>query len=294
MYDTIVVGAGTAGLTAAIYLRRANKKVLILEANIVGGQIVSTNSIENYPGLYKISGAEYASKLYEQAIDLGAEFKYEKVLNVSKDKVVTTNRGEYTAKTVIIAIGSKNRKLSMPREDELIGKGVSYCATCDGNFYKGQVVAVNGGGNTAFEDAIYLADIAKKVYLIHRRNEFRADASLVEQAKKKKNIEFILNSKIIKLNGDDKLSSITLNNNKELNIDGLFIAIGKVPETNNFASVVKTTKDGYFESNEECLTNQEGIFVAGDAREKELRQLVTATSDGAIATTNAIKYIKNI
>lgn len=296
MYDVIIVGAGPAGLTAAIYVCRANLKVLVLEAMTYGGQIINTPSIENYPALFKVSGFDFATNLYNQAKELGSEIKFEKVVKIipGKEKEVITSTNSYKAKAIIIATGAVSRKLNLPNEDEFVGKGISYCATCDGNFYKGQVVAVNGGGNTAFEDAIYLADIAKKVYLIHRRNEFRADASLVEQAKKKKNIEFILNSKIIKLNGDDKLSSITLNNNKELNIDGLFIAIGKVPETNNFASVVKTTKDGYFESNEECLTNQEGIFVAGDAREKELRQLVTATSDGAIATTNAIKYIKNI
>lgn len=296
MYDVIIVGAGPAGLTAAIYACRANLKVLVLEAMTYGGQIINTPSIENYPALFKVSGFDFATNLYNQAKELGSEIKFEKVIKIipGKEKEVITSTNSYKAKAIIIATGAVSRKLNLPNEDEFVGKGISYCATCDGNFYKGQVVAVNGGGNTAFEDAIYLADIAKKVYLIHRRNEFRADASLVEQAKKKKNIEFILNSKIIKLNGDDKLSSITLNNNKELNIDGLFIAIGKVPETNNFASVVKTTKDGYFESNEECLTNQEGIFVAGDAREKELRQLVTATSDGAIATTNAIKYIKNI
>ena len=296
MYDVIIVGAGPAGLTAAIYACRANLKVLVLEAMTYGGQIINTSSIENYPALFKVSGFDFATNLYNQAKELGSEIKFEKVVKIipGKEKEVITSTNLYKAKAIIIATGAVSRKLNLPNEDKFVGKGISYCATCDGNFYKGQVVAVNGGGNTAFEDAIYLADIAKKLYLIHRRNEFRADASLVEQAKKKKNIEFILNSKIIKLNGDDKLSSITLNNNKELNIDGLFIAIGKVPETNNFASVVKTTKDGYFESNEECLTNQEGIFVAGDAREKELRQLVTATSDGAIATTNAIKYIKNI
>ena len=257
MYDVIIVGAGPAGLTAAIYACRANLKVLVLEAMTYGGQIINTPSIENYPALFKVSGFDFATNLYNQAKELGSEIKFEKVIKIipGKEKKVITFTNSYKAKAIIIATGAVSRKLNLPNEDEFVGKGISYCATCDGNFYKGQVVAVNGGGNTAFEDAIYLADITKKVYLIHRRNEFRADASLVEQAKKKKNIEFILNSKIIKLNGDDKLSSITLNNNKELNIDGLFIAIGKVPETNNFASVVKTTKDGYFESNEECLTN---------------------------------------
>ena len=295
MYDVIIVGAGPAGLTAAIYACRANLKVLVLEAMTYGGQIINTPSIENYPALFKVSGFDFATNLYNQAKELGSEIKFEKVVKIipGKEKEVITSTNSYKAKAIIIATGAVSRKLNLPNEDEFVGKGISYCATCDGNFYKGQVVAVNGGGNTALEDAIYLADIAKKVYLIHRRDTFRADASLVEQAKKKGNIEFILNSTITKLNGDDKLTSITLSNNKELNIDGLFIAIGRVPETSNFTSIVKTTKDGYFESNEECLTNQEGIFVAGDARKKELRQLVTATSDGAIAATKTIKYIKN-
>ena len=274
MYDVIIVGAGPAGLTAAIYACRANLKVLVLEAMTYGGQIINTPSIENYPALFRVSGFDFATNLYNQAKELGAEIKFEKVVKIvpGKEKEVITSNNSYKTKSVILATGAENRKLNLANEDKFVGKGISYCATCDGNFYKGQVVAVNGGGNTALEDAIYLADIAKKVYL---------------------NIEFILNSTITKLNGDDKLTSITLSNNKELNIDGLFIAIGRVPETSNFTSIVKTTKDGYFESNEECLTNQEGIFVAGDARKKELRQLVTATSDGAIAATKTIKYIKN-
>ena len=206
MYDVIIVGAGPAGLTAAIYACRANLKVLVLEAMTYGGQIINTPSIENYPALFKVSGFDFATNLYNQAKELGSEIKFEKVIKIipGKEKKVITFTNSYKAKAIIIATGAVSRKLNLPNEDEFVGKGISYCATCDGNFYKGQVVAVNGGGNTAFEDAIYLADIAKKVYLIHRRNEFRADASLVEQAKKKKNIEFILNSKIIKLNGDGR------------------------------------------------------------------------------------------
>ena len=291
MYDTIVVGAGTAGLTAAIYLRRANKKVLILEANIVGGQIVSTNSIENYPGLYKISGAEYASKLYEQAIDLGAEFKYEKVLNVSKEKVVTTNRGKYTAKTVIIAIGSKNRKLSMPREDELIGKGVSYCATCDGNFYKGRDVAVVGGGDAALDDIVYLSGICNKVYAIVRSDNFKGEIEEAEEIKSKNNVEIIYNSNVTKLIGDNNLEKIEINGEKEIEVSGLFIAIGQEPNNYIFKNILDLDERGYVKTKNEVCTDVEGIYVAGDAREKQLRQLVTAASDGALAATEAIKYI---
>ena len=293
MYDTIVVGAGTAGLTAAIYLRRANKKVLILEANIVGGQIVCTNSIENYPGLYKVSGAEYATKLYEQAIDLGAEFKYEKVLNVTKDKVVTTDKGKYTAKTVIIAIGSKNRKLSIPREDELIGKGVSYCATCDGNFYKGKDVAVIGGGNTALEDALYLSNICNKVYLVHRRDTFRGEDKYIKEIEEKDNIEVIYNSKVQSINGSDYLESITIvdndSNTRDISISGLFIAVGQEPKNEMFANVVELDEKGYIKTIDDVHTNTEHIYVAGDCRNKDLKQLTTAVSDGSIAATVAIK-----
>ena len=295
MYDVIVIGAGVAGLTSAIYLRRANKNVLVLESTSYGGQIINANNIENYPGYLHISGFDLATNLYNQARELGTEIKFEKVLEVSigKNKKVITNKNQFRTKSIIIATGCENRKLDLPGEDELVGKGVSYCATCDGNFYKGKEVAVVGGGNTAIEDALYLANICKKVYLIHRRDSFRAFEREVELLKSKENVIFILNSNITKINGKDKLESIEVTSKEEkklINIDGLFIAIGKEPFTEIFKNDIKLNSDGYIKSHN-GLTNRKGVFAAGDVCEKQLRQLVTATSDGAIAAMEAIKYL---
>ena len=210
MYDIIIVGAGPAGLTAAIYGRRANKKVLVLEALSYGGQIINTLSIDNYPAAPGISGFDFATTLYNQAKDLGTEIKFEKVVEIKDnlEKEVITTKGSYKGKTIILATGCENRRLGIDREEELIGKGISYCATCDGAFYKRKDVAVVGGGNTALEDALYLCDLANKVYLIHRRDEFRAEEGLVYKLKEKNNIKFVYNSNVTKLNGEDKLSSI--------------------------------------------------------------------------------------
>lgn len=296
MYDIIIVGAGPAGLTAAIYARRANKKVLVLEANTYGGQIVNTKSIENYPVNPGISGFDFATKLYNQAKDLGAEIKFEKVIDIT-EKDVKTPKETYQAKTIILATGADNRKLKLENEEKLTGKGISYCATCDGAFYKNKIVAVQGGGNTAVEDAIYLSDIAQKVYLIHRRDSFKAEEILINELKTKENIEIILNSTITKLNGENKLESVDItNNNKEtktIEVEALFIAIGQVPETENFKKLININEQGYVIANEDCKTNIKNIFVAGDNRTKGLRQLVTATSDGAVAATQAIKYINS-
>ena len=298
MYDIIIVGAGPAGMTSAIYARRANKSVLVMEATSYGGQIINTIDIANYPVEAHISGYEFATKLYKQVKDLGAEFKFEKVIDIidNKDtKTIVTNNGKYDAKAVILATGNDNRKLGLINEDELIGKGVSYCATCDGAFYKNKIVAVVGGGNTAVDEALYLSDIASKVYLIHRRNEFRAEEAIIDKIKKKDNIEIIYNSNITKLLADDILTGIEVTNNdnskQTIKIDGLFIAVGRVPENQNFAKLIDLDNAGYIIAGEDCHTNVEGIFVAGDSRVKLLRQLVTATGDGAVAATEAIKYI---
>lgn len=297
MYDTIIIGAGTAGLTASIYLKRANKNVLVLEGNAYGGQIINANEIENYPGLYKISGYDYATKLYNQAKELGAIINFEKVINIKDDKIkeVTTNKNTYQAKTIIIATGAANRKLSIEKEDKFIGKGVSYCATCDGAFYKDKAVAIVGGGNTAIDESIYLSNICRKVYLIHRRGEFRAEESQVANLKKINNIEIILNSNVIELNGNDKLENIIIKNKdgKETNLEvsGLFVAIGQVPSNILFKDIVTLDDNGYIVS-DDCKTNKEGIYVAGDNRTKKVRQLVTAASDGAIAAIEAINYLK--
>ena len=301
MYDVIIIGAGPAGLTSAIYARRANKKVLVLEAKSYGGAIINTLSIENYPGLMHVSGFDLATNLYNQAKELGTEIIFEKVVDIQEVdnvKEVVTSKNNYKAMAIIIATGSENRKLGLFNEDELVGKGISYCATCDGAFYKGKIVAVVGGGNTALEDALYLSNLASKVYLIHRRDELRGDDSTVNLLKEKDNVEFIFNSTVTKLNSTDKLNSIEITNNdgntRILNIYGLFVAIGRVPENQNFGKLINLDTSGYIIAKEDCHTNIPGIFTAGDNRVKEVRQLVTATSDGAIAATEAIKYLNNI
>lgn len=299
MYDIIIIGAGPAGLTSAIYARRSNKSVLVLEANTYGGQIVTTDIVDNYPATPHISGYDFATNLYNQVIELGAEVKFEKAIDINSkddDKEVVTDKNTYTAKAVIVAIGVRNRKLDIPGEDKFSGKGVSYCATCDGMFYKGKTVAVVGAGNTAFEEAIYLSNICKKVYLIHRNETFKASPSLVKKLKNKDNVEFILNSNVISINGDEKVKDIDIKDNDgnttNLKLNGIFIAIGQIPENNNLTKDLKVDENGYILSDESLKTNLDGVYVAGDIRPKSLRQLVTATSDGAIAAVNAIKNIK--
>lgn len=296
MYDIIIVGAGPAGLTAALYALRANKKVLIIESKSYGGQIINAAKIENYPGIAEVSGFDYATTLYNQVKNLGAEFKFETVIRIEEDKSVITKANTYQAKAIILATGSENRKLNLPNEDKFIGRGVSYCATCDGNFYRNKTVAVVGGGNTALEDAIYLSNLVEKLYLIHRRNEFRGEEKLVDELKTKENVEIIFNSNVISLNGDKKLDSIVVEDNsgnkKELNVDGLFIAIGREPKNSVFANIIDLDENGYIKYTGDVHTNVSGIYVAGDAKVKELRQLTTAVSDGAIAATTAIREMK--
>lgn len=300
MYDIIIVGAGPAGLTAAIYARRSNKSVLVFEALNYGGQILNTLDIENYPAIPHISGYDFSLNLYNQVKDLGAEVIFEKVVDLksSEDfKEVITNNKTYKCKSIILATGAENRKLGLENEDELLGKGISYCATCDGGFYKNKVVAVVGGGNVALEDTIYLSDICSKVYLIHRRDSFRAEESLVNKVKKLNNVEIVYNSKVVKLNSNNTLNSIELESNdgenKLLEISGLFIAVGRIPENQNFSKIINLDENGYVIASEDCHTNIDGIFVAGDNRVKLVRQLVTAASDGATAATEAIKYINS-
>ena len=297
MYDIIVIGAGPAGLTSAIYARRSSKKVLVLEAKSYGGQIINTIDIENYPAAPHISGFDFATNTYNQAKELGAEIKFEKVIDIKdgKEKEVITNKSSYKTKTIIIATGSENRKLGLDNEDKLVGKGISYCATCDGAFYKNKIVAVAGGGDAALDEAKYLSDIVKKVYLINRNSLFKGEEIDFEKLKKKENVEFIFNSKVTKLISNEKLESIEVTdkdgNITTIEVDGLFVAVGRIPENQNFAKIIDLDSNGYVIAKEDCHTNKEGIFVAGDNRVKQLRQLVTATNDGAIAATEAIKYI---
>lgn len=293
MYDLIIIGAGPAGLTAAIYSARANKKVLVLEAKTYGGQIINANKIENYPGIINISGYDYATNLYEQVKLLKVEIKFEEAIKITEPKKVITNKNTYQAKAIIIATGSENKKLNIKNEEKYIGKGISYCATCDGNFYKNKIVAIIGGGNTALEDALYLSNIAKKVYIINRRELLRGEERYKEELSQKNNVEFIYNSNITKLNGNETLESIDImdnnNNTKNIKINGLFIAIGQVPKNDNFKDLIKVNDYGYIESPDGVHTNIKGIYVAGDTREKHLRQLTTAVADGALSATIAIE-----
>ena len=299
MFDIVIVGAGPAGLSAAIYGVRAGKSVLVLEANFYGGQIINTPEIENYPAIKHISGYDFATNLYEQAIELGAEIKFEKVLEITSDdhnKKVITDSNQYEAKTIILATGAKSRTLGLEKEKELVGRGVSYCATCDGGFYKGKEVAINGGGSTALEEALYLAAFCTKVYLIHRRDSFRGEEKLLHTLQERQNVELVLNSSITELVGNKKLEGITVRNIETdiktlITISGLFIAIGQIPENSNFSNLVSLDNGGYINATEDCKTNVDGIFVAGDTRTKRVRQLTTAASDGAVAALAACEYI---
>ncbi len=300
MYDIIIIGAGPAGLTAAIYACRAEKRTLVLEAKSYGGQIINTPDIANYPVAPGISGFEFATTLYNQAKDLGAEIRFEKAVGVEDGavKIVRTPQNTYEAKAVILATGAENRKLGVDGETELTGKGVSYCATCDGNFFRKKDVAVAGGGNTAVEDALYLADLANKVYLIHRRDAFRADAAMVSKLKEKENVQLVLNSTVTKLVAETRLKAVEVTDKVSgkvttLPVQGLFVAVGQVPENENFKALVELDAGGYAVAGENCHTKTPGIFVAGDNRTKEVRQLVTAASDGAVAATEAIRFLNN-
>ena len=299
MHDIIIVGAGTAGLSAAIYGLRAGKSVLVLEQASYGGQIINTPEIENYPAIQKISGFEFATNLYNQAKNLGAEFAFEKVEGIEDKgqfKEVKTKDKSYEGKAVILATGAKNRSLGVEKEEELVGKGISYCATCDGMFYRGKVVAVNGGGNTAVEDATFLSDYVQKVYVIHRRDEFRADKAEVDRLTSKPNVELVLNSTVKRLESDTSgLTGVVVANKdgeeRTLKVDGLFVAIGQAPDNQAFSDLVELDGKGYISAGESTLTKPPGNFTAGDCRTKAIRQLATAASDGAVAGLAAVSYI---
>lgn len=303
MYDIIIVGAGTAGLSAAIYGLRAGKSVLVVEEKTYGGQIVVTPEVENYPGIQKISGYEFAQGLYSQAKNLGVEMEYGKVTKISREKCqppslfkVEAGDKEYACRSVILATGAKNRPLDIDREQEFIGQGLSYCATCDGRFFKDKVVAVVGGGNTALEDALFLSGYCRHVYLVHRREGFRGEPQKLAALKEKENVEFVLNSVVTAIAGEEYMEGIHIWDRKEkkeacLPVSGLFVAIGQMPDNEAFSSLVALDDKGYIVAGEDCKTNADGIFTAGDCRTKHVRQLTTAAADGAVAALAACEYI---
>lgn len=295
MFDIAIIGAGPAGMSAAIYARRAGLSVAVFEGELCGGQMVLTPEVENYPGFAHISGAELSFSMSEQMKALGATLVESRVnsIKVSDCYTVCTSDGDYDAKTLIIANGAKRRKLGIAGEDKFSGRGVSYCAVCDGMFFKGKVACVIGGGNTALEDAIYLAGICEKVYLIHRRDEFRAKGMLCEKVKETANIEIIYSAKPKEILGDMRVNSLkieTLTGERCIETSAVFVAIGLEPENQMFEGIVALS-DGYIVAGDDTHTTRDGIFAAGDTRTKSLRQIITAAADGAMAATEAEKYL---
>lgn len=294
-FDAIIVGAGVSGMSAAIYLKRAGISFLLLEQNYPGGQLNRANKIENYPGITEIDGPTLSMNMVEQLNNLQIDVTYEKVLDIidKKDyKLVKTNNKEYTAKAVLLATGRIPRELCLENEKALVGRGISWCASCDGLLYKNKIVAVVGGGNTAIDDALYLSNICNKVYIIHRSNNFRAEKTSLEKAKDKSNIEFLENRIITKLNlREDKLDSIVLDNDLVLKVDGLFEAIGSIPNIDYLKSLDIDIDSDYIIVDDKMQTSIEGIYASGDSIKKDLYQVVTASSEGAIAANAIIKYL---
>lgn len=303
LYDVLIIGGGPAALTAAIYSRRAGKSVLVIERMVPGGQIALTSTVENYPGIIKTDGVTLATMMFDHATSLKTEFVFSDVLEFDlngKIKKVKTHEGTFEGKCIILCLGASAKQLNLENEKKFLGRGVSYCATCDGALYRDKIVAVVGGGNTSLEDSLYLSGLAKKVYLIHRRDKFKGDNILVNQLKaetekSQSSIELLLNSHVVKIEGEQNVSAIEVENCetkeiKKLQIDGLFIAIGRKPDT-ELLEGVELDKNGYIITNEKMETNIPGVFAAGDVRQKQLRQIVTACSDGAIASVNTNEYI---
>lgn len=303
-YDSIIIGGGPAGVTAGIYLARSGRKVLIIEKTMIGGQVAYTAEISNYPGYIGIDGFGLCQNFLKQLNDLNIEIRYEEVINVelqSKIKTIYTNKGTYSAPSIILCLGAGSKKLNVPNEIELTGKGVSYCATCDGSLYRNKTVCVLGGGNSAVEEAIYLSDIAKKVYLIIRRDEFRAERSLVETLLNKKeqgkDIEIIKNSVTDKIIGEDKVTALTVKNVvdntlSDIEVDGIFVAIGRTPNTSLFSGVIALDDMGYVVVDEKFETNIPGVFAGGDIIVKDFRQVTTAVADGALISVSVNNYLR--
>ena len=283
MYDIGIIGGGTAGLTAAIYGQRAGKRTLVIEGLNFGGQIVNSPKVENYPGLESISGSQYSMNLLNQAMENGI-------------KIIVTDQKEYPCKAVILATGVAHRHLGIPQEEALAGSGVSYCATCDGAFFRGKDVAVIGGGNTALQDAEFLSNYCNKVYVVHRRDEFRGESNLVDVLKEKDNVEFVLDSIVKDIEGKFMVERLFLRNKKtgedfHIPVSGVFVAIGQIPQNEIFDGLVRLDENGFILASEDCMTSHPGIFAAGDCRTKEVRQLTTAAADGSVAALAACKYL---
>lgn len=302
IYDLVIVGGGPAGLTAAIYAQRARLNTIVLEQNYMcGGQVINTYEVDNYPGFPGINGFELSEKFKKHADQLEADFVEVEVSGIElegKTKIIHTNEGDYKTKALLIASGCHHKKLGINGEEELAGMGVSYCATCDGAFFRGHTTVVVGGGDVAVEDAIFLARLCKKVYLVHRRDELRAAKSLQEKLQELSNVEIIWNSIVTKIDGKDNVESIQIQNiktkeEKILEVDGVFVAVGIEPEVKAFDGLVEQDNSGYIVAGEDGKTSVEGIFAAGDVRTKPLRQIVTAAADGANAVASVEKYLIN-
>ncbi len=298
MYDIIVVGAGPAGLVSALYARRAGKTVCVLEKGSFGGQITYSPKVENIPGFLSVSGNEFAEKLVEQVLEQGADVECCEVLEIrdGEVKTVVTDSGEFSGRSVIIATGAKHRMLGLAGEEKFVGEGISFCAVCDGAFYEGKDVAVIGGGNSALQEALLLAETSRKVYVVQNLDFLTGEKKLQELLEAKENVEIILGTVVDRLVGEDTLTGIVIKKTAdgreiELEVDGMFVAIGLIPQNEPFANVVALDERGYAASGEDCITKSEGIFVAGDCRQKEIRQVATAASDGAVAALAAVKYL---
>ena len=300
MYDIIIIGGGPAGLTAALYACRANKKTLVIEKETFGGQITFSPKVENIPGFISLTGNEFAEKLVEQVLEQGADVESCEAIEIrdGEIKIVVTDDGEFQGKSVIIATGAKHRMLGIDGEERYVGEGISFCAVCDGAFYKNKTVAVVGGGNSALQEAILLSDTAKKVYVVQNLDFFTGEKKLVEQLEKLENVEIILGVTVDSFVGDNELEGIVIKNSagetRKLELDGLFVAIGLIPQNEAFKNVVKLDVRGYAEVDESCETETKGIFVAGDCRTKKIRQVTTAAADGAIAALAACDYVDGL
>ncbi len=305
MYDIIVIGGGPAGLVAALYARRANKSVIVIEKENFGGQITFSPKVENIPGFSELTGSEFAEKLVDQVINQGADFESAVVEEIIKGEFFTvkTDMGEFFSKAVIIASGAKHRRLGIDGEEKYIGDGISFCAVCDGAFYKDKIVGVVGGGNSALQEAVLLSELAKRVYIIQNLSFLTGEKQLINQLKSKDNVRILTDKTVYGFLGDSGFEGVVLRNEtdgeengelSDLPLDGLFVAIGLIPQNEPFENIIKVNEHGYIVSGEDCLTDVEGIFAAGDCRTKKVRQVATACADGASAAVAACEYIDRL